>query len=215
MMHSVRHLGDRPFRHWKQFLSRALSSRDRRALYLGFVSISILIVLSRGIPLWIAWTSAVRSDAQASTVELSRSTALMRARRTLADSLSERGNRLVSVMPAFLTGVSPEAAGASLAGILSQAAADSRVELSSMEVRADSLGSDEVARVSVRVVASGDVGGVIQMLAAIEGEQRLLTVRSLRLDQPEPDAPSSTMERLQITLVVQGLLLTPRMEEGS
>jgi hypothetical protein len=140
---------------------------------------------------------------------------MVHARSALADSLSERGNRLISVMPAFLTGASPEAAGASLAGILSQAAGDSRVELSSMEVRADSLGSGEATRVSVRAVVSGDVNGVMQMLAAIEGDQRLLAVRSLRLDQPEPDAPPSTMERLQVTMVVEGLLLTPRMEKGS
>jgi acylphosphatase len=87
--------------------------------------------------------------------------------------------------------------------------------MGSMEVRADSLGTGEVAQVSVRAVASGDVSGVMQMLAAIESAPQLLAVRSVRIDQPEPDASPATMERLQLTLVVEGLLLTPRMEKGS
>jgi hypothetical protein len=118
-------------------------------------------------------------------------------------------------MPVFLVGTNSEAAGATLAGVISQAAADSRMEMGSMEVRADSLGTGEVAQVSVRAVASGDVSGVMQMLAAIESAPQLLAVRSVRIDQPEPDASPATMERLQLTLVVEGLLLTPRMEKGS
>lgn len=215
MRRTLRTKSDRLSLRWKRSLSSALSERDRRALYIGLMSVSVLIVLSRGVPLWLMWTRAAQEDARAATMELSRAKALMSARRILADSLSARGDRLVSVMPAFLAGTSPEAAGATLAGIISQAAADSRVEMSSMEVRADSLGTGEVARVSVRAVASGDVSGVMEMLAAIGGGPELLAVRSLRIDQPEPDASPATMERLQVTLVVEGLLLTPRMDKGS
>jgi hypothetical protein len=215
MKHSLTVKSDRPAFRWKRSLSLALGHRDRRALYIGFMSVSILIVLSRGVPFWLSWTRAVREDARATTRELSSADALMHAQRMLTDSLSARGDRLVSVVPAFLSGTSPEAAGAALAGVISQAATDSRVEMGSMEIRADSLGSGEVARVSVRAVASGDVSGVMEMLATIEAAPQLLAVHSLEIDQPEPDATLATMERLQITLVVEGLLLTPRMEKGS
>lgn len=215
MTRNLRKKSDRSSPGWKRPQSLALSDRDRRALYIGFMSVSILIVLSRGVPLWLSWTRAAQEDARVAATQLARANALVHARPVLADSLSARGDRLVSVMPAFLTGTSPEAAGATLAGIISQAAADSRVEMSSIDVRADSLDTDEVARVSVRAVASGDVSGVMEMLAAIEGAPQLLVVRSLKIDQPEPDALPSTTEHLQVTLVVEGLLLTPRMEKGS
>lgn len=215
MTRTLRSKSGGSFPQWKRLPSLALSDRDRRALYVGFMSVSILIVLARGVPLWLAWTRAAQDDARAATMELARADALLSSRRMLADSLSARGGRLVSVMPVFLAGTNSEAAGATLAGVISQAAADSRMEMGSMEVRADSLGTGEVAQVSVRAVASGDVSGVMQMLAAIESAPQLLAVRSVRIDQPEPDASPATMERLQLTLVVEGLLLTPRMEKGS
>ncbi len=207
--------GNRSPNRWKLLSSLTLNDRDRRALHIGFMSVSILIVLARGVPLWLAWTRVAQENARVATTELARANALVHARHELGDSLSARGDRLVSVMPVFLAGTSPDAAGASLAGIVSRAVSDSRVEMGSIEVRADSLGTGEVARVSVRAVASGDVSGVMQMLAAIEGGPELLGVRSLRIDQPEPDASPTMMERLQVTLVVEGLVLTPRMEKGS
>lgn len=215
MTRALRAKSGRSSLRWKRPLSLTLSDRDRRALYIGFMSVSLLIVLARGVPLWLSWTRAAQEDVRAMTMELARADALVSARRMLADSLSARGDRLVSVMPAFLAGSSPEAAGATLAGIISQAATDSRVDMSSMQVRVDSLGTSEVARVSLRAVASGDVSGVMEMLAALEGAPELLAIRSLRIDQPEPDASPATMERLQVTLVVEGLLLTPRMEKAS
>jgi hypothetical protein len=127
MTRTLRSKSGGSFPQWKRLPSLALSDRDRRALYVGFMSVSILIVLARGVPLWLAWTRAAQDDARAATMELARADALLSSRRMLADSLSARGGRLVSVMPVFLAGTNSEAAGATLAGVISQAAADYRM----------------------------------------------------------------------------------------
>lgn len=192
-----------------------LSRRDRRALLVGVLSIVAMTIVSRGLPAWRAWQHDTRQQATTVIAELSRAEALLRSHRTLADSLAARGERFAGLIPEFLSGKSPAAAGATLAGLVSGAAADAGVELGSVEIRPDSLGSGELTRVSVRVNASGDVRGVMNMLATLESGPELLAIRSLKIDQPDPGASSATMERLRVTLVVEGLLLTPRMAQGS
>jgi hypothetical protein len=193
----------------------ALSDRDRHALYIGFLSICTLIVLSRGVPAWLAWKESAREDATIVAAEVSNADALLRARGSLSDSLASRGGRFVTLIPKFLTGSSPEAAGTVLASLVSDAASEAQVQVGSLEIHADSLGVDDISRVAVRATGFGDVGGVMAMLAGLEGAPQLLIVRSLTIDQAEPDAPTTTMERLQFTIVVEGLLLTARNEEGS
>ena len=192
-----------------------LSQRDRRALLVGVLSIVAMAIVSRGLPAWRAWRHDAQQQATVAIAELSRAEALLRSRRTLADSLAARGERFAAQVPEFLSGKSPAAAGATLAGLVSAAATDAGVELGSVEVRPDSLGSGEVTRVSVRASATGDVRGVMNMLAMLESGPELLAIRALKIDQPDPGASSATTERLRITLIVEGLLLTPRMVQGS
>lgn len=190
-----------------------MRQRDRRALIVGVVCIGTLVGFSRGLPAWREWRHDVREEALAAITERARAEALLTMRRAIEDSLAARNERFVSLAPALLGGGSPAAAGATLAGLVSGAAATSGVRLGAVQIRPDTASSSAFTRISVRADAMGDVRGVTNMLSALERGPTLLAIRSLAIDQPDPAATSEQMEALRVTLVVEGLMLTPRAVE--
>jgi hypothetical protein len=195
-------------------MSGGMSQRDRRALTVGVVSILILVALSRGLPAWSSWRHQAGEDALSTTAERARAEALLTIRRAIGDSLAARNERFVSLAPKLLSGGSPAAAGATLAGLVSGAAATTGVRLGAVQIRPDSASPNAFTRISVRADATGDVRGVTKMLSALERGPTLLAVRSLSIDQPEPAATNDHMEALRVTLVVEGLMLTPHTSEA-
>jgi hypothetical protein len=194
--------------------TRGMSARDRRALIAGVVAIGSLITLSRGLPAWRAWRQAVHEEAIASATDIARARSLLGVSGAIGDSLAARNDRFLALAPALLGGESPAAAGATLAGIVSGAAATSGVRLGAIQIRPDTASSETFTRVSVRADATGDITGVMKMLTAIERGPTLLAVRSLSIDQSAPAATSDRMEALRVSLVVEGLMLTPRAVES-
>lgn len=189
-----------------------MNQRDRRALIAGAVVIGSLFAFSRGLPAWRAWRHDAHEEAIAATTDLARARALLRFGRPLTDSLSARGDRMIALAPALLGGESPAAAGATLAGLVSGAAASAGVRLGAVQIRPDSLAPTAFTRIAIRADATGDVRGVTRMLASLEAGPTLLAVRSLSIDQPEPAAAHESMEQLRMTIVVEGLMLTPHGE---
>ena len=84
------------------------------------------------------------------------------------------------------------------------------MRLGAVQIRPDTAGSETFTRISVRADAMGDVAGVTKMLATLERGPTLLAVRSLSIDQSEPAATSDRMESLRVSIVVEGLMLSPR-----
>jgi hypothetical protein len=186
------------------------SQRDRRALLVGAITVFTMMALSRGLPAWSAWQRRVREDARVSRAGAERARALLGIHGAIEDSLAARDERFVALAPKLLGGESPTAAGATLAGLVSGAAAGAGVRLGAVEIRPDTAGPGAFTRVAVRADATGDIRGVTKMLAALERGPTLLAIRSFSIDQPEPAAASDRMEALHVTLEVEGLMLTPR-----
>ncbi len=191
------------------------SRRDRRALVVGAIAVITMVVLSRGLPAWSSWQRRVREDARVSRTATERARALLGIRSAIEDSLAERDERFVALAPKLLGGESPAAAGATLAGLISGAAASSGVRVGAVQIRPDSAGAGAFTRISVRADATGDVRGVMKMLSVLERGPTLLAIRSLLIDQPEPAAASDRMEALRVRLEVEGLMVTPRADRTS
>jgi hypothetical protein len=187
-----------------------MSPRDRRALMVGVISIGSLVTLSRGIPAWRSWRQSAYERATAATTDLARARSLLSVSGAIGDSLAARNDRFLSLAPALLGDESPAAAGATLAGIVSGAAATAGVRLGAVQIRPDTASSSTFTRVSVSADATGDIAGVSKMLAALERGPTLLAIRSLSIDQSEPATASDRMEALRVSLVVEGLMLSPR-----
>jgi type II secretion system (T2SS) protein M len=203
-------------------LAARLSDRDRRTLMYGAAAIAVLLLLTKGVPAWHAW----QRDAEAGAIELAadaaRSDAAIASYPLLHDSLRVRSARLLSLDSTIVTGTDPASAAASLATIVSDAAADAGVRLGAIQPRVDSephsLGANRapshqvVAHVSVRGDAIGDVVALTQFLADLEHGPVLLAVRALSITQPEPAAPSSRMETLHADFTVVGLARAAELE---
>jgi hypothetical protein len=189
-------------------LPLALSSRDRHAIIVGVVTIGALVVIARGVPAWRAWHRGLHTRTAVASAEFAHAQERVRVQPVLADSLAARGARLIALAPAILDGESPAAAGATLAGLVSGAAAGAGVRLGAVQIRSDSLQRAMFTRITIRAEAVGDVRGVTRMLAALERGPTLLAIRALSIDQPEPAAPPEQMEVLRCTLTVEGVMLT-------
>jgi hypothetical protein len=179
-------------------------------LLVGAVTVFTMVALSRGLPAWSSWQRRVREDARVSRTEAARAQALLGIGRAVEDSLAVRDERFVALAPKLLGGESPAAAGATLAGLVSGAAASSGVRVGAVQIRPDTTSTGAFTRVSVRADATGDIRGVTKLLSTLERGPALLAIRSFSIDQPEPAASSDRMEALRVTLEVEGLMVTPR-----
>lgn len=188
-------------------MSGGLSRRDRRTLLVGGAVIFVVLLVFRGLPAWRRWDA----DARASGAELveaaARAEADVRSLPTLADSVAAREERLVALAPRVLDGGTPAAAGASLASLVSGAAARAHVALGTVQVQPDTATTGTFARVTVRGDATGDLPGIARMLALLEGGPELLAVREVSITQPDAGGPADRVETLRLEFAVQGLAL--------
>lgn len=197
-----------------------LSSRDRRALVVGGIGIASLAAFARGMPALRGWSDASVSSARELALEAERAVASMAGAGALLDTMRARGERFVALAPALLDGGSAATGGATLASLLSGAAAAADAKLESVQVRPDTAARDSsgttastFARVSVRATMTADVRGLAKVLLALERGPTLLAVEELSVTQPEPGADGSRPEMLRVELVVAGLALVDREAE--
>jgi type II secretion system (T2SS) protein M len=190
-----------------------MSGRDRRALMFGVVSIAILLAMGKGAPKLISWERGARSDASDQQEDFDRATAEIARVSEVRDSAKARGARLIALAPQLVGGDSPATASATLAGIISGAAALSNVKIGALQLEADTSSRGTFMRVGIRGEATGDIAGLAAMLAKLEGGPTLLAVRELSITQTEIAAPADHMEALRIEMKVEGLMLRPRKEQ--
>ena len=191
-------------------MSIAISRRDRRVLAIGAGAIALLLLVSRGIPAWRRWDADARAGAAEFLRDEAEARTQVRILPALVDSAEARRNRLSRLAPSLLDGESAASAGATLASILTGAAARAGVRLGSVQVNADTASASTFTRVSVRADATGDLQGITEMLQSLETAPELLAVRELSITQPDAGGPPDRPESLQVDLTVQGLALLQR-----
>ena len=186
---------------------RPMSDRDRRTLVTGAGIIVALVLLSRGLPAWRRWDADTRASAAEMATEAARAEATVRLLPASLDSLQARRERYVTLGRGVLDGESTAAAGASLASLVSGAAARAGVQIGSVQVRPDSAGAGTFMRIAVQADGTGDLGAITRMLGMLEGGRELLAIRQLSLTQPNPGGPAEQPEALRMDIVVEGLAL--------
>jgi hypothetical protein len=178
----------------------------------GALTIVTLIALTRGVPAWRAWQHAARVHLRTTLADLARTEARVSAQPALVESLAVRNARFLALAPTLLSGESPASAGATLAGLVSGAAASANVRLGAVQVQAPAAGDSSrgttFTPVRVAVDVTGDIRGLTQMLALLERGPVRLAIRALAITQPAPAVPASQMEALHATLTLEGLMLT-------
>lgn len=194
---------------------RAISARDRRALSLGALVIVGALAGARGVPALREWSETSVASAREVVAEGERAHRGVLGARALADTMRVRSERLVALAPALLDGKSAATAAATLASIVSGAAATSDAKLGSVQLRTDTAVRDSsgaarraFTRVAVRASLTADVRGLSRLLLGLEHGLTLLSIDELSIAQPEPGAEGTRPEMLQVEIVVAGLALT-------
>jgi hypothetical protein len=187
-----------------------MSTRDRRALLGGAAALILVLAISRGLPAYLAWQREARSEDAELRRALSSANSVIALSEATRDSTITRGRRVIALAPAILSGDTPNSAGATLAGVLSGAAAQSGVRLGAIQLRSDSLSRDAFTHIGAHMEATGDIRGVAAMLGALERGPTLLAIRSLSITQPDLLAGDDRVEALRVELDVEGVMLNPR-----
>ena len=167
--------------------------------------IAALVLAFRGVPAWRGWQREARASAAEQVQEAARAAYVVRQAGVIHDSLAARNRRYLALAPALLSGASAAAAGGSLAGLISGAAASSGVRLGAVQVQADSVALSTFTRIVARGDVTGDVRGITAFLRALERGPAALSVRELSISQPEPAAGPDRAEALRLQVVVSGL----------
>lgn len=184
-----------------------MNGRDRRALTIGVSAIAILLLVGRGLPVIAQWEREARSRAAAQREMLERAISAVALSSRVRDSAHARGARIVALAPALLGGDTPGSASATLAGIISGAAALSNVRVGALQLHVDTASRGTFVRVGVHGELTGDIAGITAMLSALESGPTLLVMRELSITQPEPAGPPDRAEALHIEMTVEGLML--------
>lgn len=187
-----------------------MSEGDRRALVAGAAVVVASVLFARGLPAWRRWDAGAHEAAAERAREAARTESIVRTLPAGLDSLQARRARYVALGRGVLDGESTAAAGASLASLVSGAAARAGVRIGSVQVRPDTAGAGTFLRISVRAEGTGDLPAITRMLETLEGGRTLLAVRGVSITQPTPGGPAEQPEALRLELTVEGLALAGR-----
>ncbi|HEU0013975.1 MAG TPA: type II secretion system protein GspM [Longimicrobium sp.] len=184
-----------------------MSDRDRRVLVMGAIAIALMLLLTRGLPAWRRWDRDARAAAAEMAAEAARAEAGVRRLPAALDSLQARKARLVALGQSLLDGDTPAAAGATLASLVTGAAARAGVQTGSVQVRPDTTAGATFSRIRVSADGVGDLPAITRMLTLLEGAPELLAVRALAITQPDAGGPADRAESLRVEITVEGLAL--------
>lgn len=185
----------------------ALAHRERRVLLAGAAIMTVLIAVSRGVPVWLDWWRGAAASAAELVAEAERAEASLRALPEIRDSLARRGERMIALGPLLMGGATPAVAAGALSGLVAEMAAGTGVQLGSVQVRSDSAAASLLTSVTVRGTWTGDIRGTTQMLQALERGPKLLSIRELSISQPDLGAPGDRPEVLRVEFVIEALAL--------
>ncbi len=186
------------------------SRRDRRTLLVGGVTIALLVGITRGIPALRHHQVNLRADAAQRAAEAERAEAAVRAHPAMKETLAARAAILAGLDSAFVAGDSPAAAAATLAELVSEAAAVAAANLTGMQVRSDSAAPSSFTRVGVRASVTGDLRAITAFLTTLERGPALVRMTELAISQPEAGIPQTRIETLRVDAQIEALARNPR-----
>ena len=183
-------------------LLERISAKERRTVAVGALVMITAWAVLRAAPHAIQRTEALRARAALASASLVRAREVVAAEPAARESLAARAGRLVAIAPRLLGGETAAEATSELASLVGGAAAMRQVRLVQQDARPDS-GASVFTRITMRLEAEGDVGGIAAWLADLEEGPKLISVVSLSVNAPEPGASGTQAERLRAAVVIQ------------
>jgi hypothetical protein len=186
-------------------MAASFSRRDRRTLMLGLgVTVGILLV-ARGLPLWLQARRTAFGESTEARAQLAELGAIIRRARIVDELVRLQSVRYAGLEARLIGGSTREAAAADFASWTSNAIAESGLRLGSLRLETDAASVEAFNRVAVRVEVTGDITGITRFLRVIERTDTLVVVSAITLGQPEPAATDSQPEAIHGELVIETL----------
>lgn len=183
-----------------------LSSRDRSVLLIGGMIVVSFLVIGRGLPWLHARIQERRQAALVATQQATQTEWQVRNAAPTRRALNQVRRELAAYDSALVNGVTPSAASASLAALVSEAASIGDAQIGSIQLAADTVPSrDVLSHVTARLSASGDLMSIALMLQGLEQGPQLLAVRELNMVRSPSGSTRGQPESLQVELLVEGL----------
>jgi type II secretory pathway component PulM len=180
----------------------SLSRRERTIVLVGGVSLAVVL----------GWTFIVQplTDRERITAELVPSRSQILARRldliarkdAINRELESTNAELARVSSRFLTEAAPAVAASELQKIAKEMAAQASTEVRSERILPP-VERGELLEIPVEIAVSGEIRQLVDLLARLEGSQKMLTVQDLRVRVVNVSQP----RELLATLTVSGFVL--------
>ena len=185
-----------------------MSRRDRQTLLAGILVIGAILVVFRGIPSWLRRQRERRDAVHEVVREATESQLAVRNAPLFEQALRAGEQRYFAFAPLLLDGEPMAAVGAALTSAVGDAATANNLQVGALQVLADSATVGEIARLSLRGEATGDVAGITHFPSALEAGTPLVKVRELTLTQADPVAPDGRPEALRAEFVLEAVART-------
>ena len=180
----------------------ALTPRDRAALTRGAVASAVIILVAALLPVARAWQSR-EQRIEARRTELARWRGVAAAESSLAASVDARTMRMAGFTQRPLGAPSEALVTAGLQSQLQRYADESQLTVSELDVAGtpDSV-TTALPALPATLVAVGDIHGVADLLARVQGGDVLLELRELTVQVNPARVSRGGGELLQVRMVV-------------
>ena len=186
----------------------AMSDRDRRALAAGATCIVFMVAVGRALPAERKWQAGAEIRAALLSREVADARAVLSREKTTRDSVAARASMLKAVERDLLRAESKASGEATLAALVSAAAASSGITIDALALAADGSDVGPLQYVSVTGDATGDIQSLAAFLTAMERASARVAFRALSITQSDAGAPDTRAENLRLEFTVQAQVIS-------
>ena len=185
-----------------------MSDRDRRALAAGATCIVLTVMLGTVIPAERRWQAHAEIRAALLSRELAEARAVLSREIATRDSVVARVRMLQTVERDLVRVESKSSGEATLAALVSTAAASSGIKVDALALDADGVDAGPLEYVSVTGDATGDIQSLAAFLTAMERASARVAFRALSITQSDAGAPDTRAENLRLEFTVQAQVIS-------
>jgi type II secretory pathway component PulM len=180
----------------------SLSRRERTFVLLGVAGLAVVLLWLFVVEPWTERTRVTAELVPSRSQVLSRRLDLLARKESMAKDLEAANAEIARRSERFLTEAAPAVAASELQKLTKDMAAEANTEVRSERILPP-VERGELLEIPVEIAVSGEIRQLVDLLAKLEGSQKLLTVQDLRVRVVNVSQP----RELLATLTVSGFIL--------
>lgn len=195
--------------------STPMSSRDRRALFLGLAILVPALFYIWGVKPFLAGLAQARDEVAVESQVLARERALLAAARQNPALQHVADSAMRAMTPRLFEGRDDVMATAELVSHLGALAGDHEVLLQSAATRPAVVGDGGVRTLRVEIRGESDLQGILSFLRALEDDDKLVRVERIDISRSLANLDMEGVEPLSIAATIVGYAIPAEPVAGS